>query len=91
MAAPKKTKKERERGRRRSRKPAPMVFTQKNYLLLVAGIVVIVIGYTMMRIENEVDGFISLNVAPLLILGGYLEVIYAIFYRGKESNGVEDV
>ena len=36
-----------------------------------------------MRIDNQVDGFISLYVAPLIILGGYLEVIYAILWRPK--------
>ncbi len=86
MAAVKKVQKGRERRRRKSRKPSPMVFTQKDYILIVVGIVVVIIGYTIMRIENEVDGFISLNVAPILILGGYLEVMYAIFYREKPAE-----
>ncbi|GIV61885.1 MAG: hypothetical protein KatS3mg044_0751 [Rhodothermaceae bacterium] len=61
-----------------------MVFTAKNYRLLLLGVVIVVIGYVLMRIENEVDGFISLYIAPLLILGGYLEVIYAILWRPAE-------
>lgn len=65
-----------------------MVFTRRNYVLLIAGIVVVMAGYAMMRIENEVNGFISLNVAPILIMGGYLGVMYAIFYREKPA--VED-
>jgi len=52
-----------------------MVFTKRNYLLLVLGLVMIVAGYVIMRMENEVDGFISLYVAPLLLLAGYLEII----------------
>jgi len=36
-----------------------------------------------MRLENEMDGILSLYVAPLLILGGYLEIIYAILWRGS--------
>ena len=35
----------------------------------IAGLLVIV-GYTMMRMENEVDGLFSLYIAPLVILGG---------------------
>ena len=71
-------------GRRRKprardqRRNAKLVFGRRNYVLLLIGVAVIVAGYVMMRIENEVDGFISLYVAPLLILGGYLEIIYAI-------------
>ena len=61
-----------------------MLFSRQNYVLMLLGVLAIVIGYTAMRIENEVDGFISLYVAPLLILGGYLEIIYAILHRPKE-------
>ncbi|TDI73032.1 MAG: DUF3098 domain-containing protein [Bacteroidetes bacterium] len=63
-----------------------MVFVRKNYLLLLLGLGLVIVGYVIMRLENEVDGFISLYVAPLLILGGYLEVMYAIFYREKEPE-----
>lgn len=63
-----------------------MIFTQQNYMLLILGVLAIVVGYTTMRLENEVDGFISLYVAPLLILGGYLEIIYAILWRPKPKQ-----
>ena len=75
--------------RRRARNPrrqARLVFARKNYILLLVGLAAIVIGYTLMRVENEVDGFLSLVVAPLLILGGYLEVIVAILWRPKETD-----
>ena len=63
-----------------------MVFSGRNYLLLLAGVALIVIGYTIMRIDNEVDGFISLYIAPLVILGGYLEIIYAILWRPRNEK-----
>ncbi|QXD17250.1 DUF3098 domain-containing protein [Rhodocaloribacter litoris] len=63
-----------------------MVFTRRNYLLLLLGVALVVVGYVIMRIENEVDGFISLYVAPLLILGGYLEIIYAVLWRPKAET-----
>ncbi len=71
---------------KRSLKGTAMIFTRQNYILLLLGVLAIIIGYTTMRIENEVDGFISLYVAPLLILGGYLEIIYAILWRPKEDT-----
>ena len=58
-----------------------MVFGRRNYMLLLVGLSVIVIGFALMRIENEVQGMISLYVAPLLILAGYLEIIYAIMAK----------
>ena len=55
-----------------------MVFSRRNYVLILVGVAAVVVGYVMMRLENEVDGVISLYIAPLIILAGYLEVIYAI-------------
>ena len=66
-----------------------MVFTSKNYILMFLGVLAVIIGYTIMRMENEVDGFISLYVAPLIILGGYLEIIYAILWRPASDKAVE--
>ena len=70
--------------RTRSARRAQMPFGRANYLLILLGLGLVVVGYTIMRIENEMDGFISLYVAPLLILGGYLEIIYAVLYRPKD-------
>ena len=63
-----------------------MVFERRNYVLLALGVVLVVVGYVLMRMENEVDGFISLYLAPLLILGGYLEIIYAILWRSQAKE-----
>jgi hypothetical protein len=67
-----------------TRSKARMVFARTNYLILLASVALVVVGYTIMRLENEVDGFVSLYVAPILILGGYLGVIAAILWRPKE-------
>lgn len=55
-----------------------MVFGRRNYVLILVGVVAVVIGFVMMRLENEVDGFISLYISPLLIMAGYIEVLYGI-------------
>lgn len=66
-----------------------MVFGRRNYVLLLAGIAAIVIGYVMMRLENDVDGFISLYVAPIIILAGYLEIIWAILVSPEKEAASE--
>lgn len=63
--------------------PARMPFERKNYVILLGAIALIVTGYAVMLIDNTVsdnpvDSALSLTVAPLLLLGGYLGVIYAI-------------
>lgn len=67
-----------------------MVFTRQNYLLLGLGLALVVLGFVVMRLDNQVESFVSLYLAPLMILGGYLEIIYAILYRpsvGTPSAG----
>ena len=60
-----------------------MILSTHNYVLVAVGVLAIVLGYAIMRLENEVDGVLSLYIAPLLILGGYLEIIYAILWRNS--------
>jgi len=76
----------RKNQRRGAKNRGAMVFERRNYVLLLLGIALVVVGYVIMRMENEVDGFISLYVAPLMILGGYLEIIYAILWRPKKEE-----
>jgi len=71
---------------RKRRRSTPLVFEKRNYALLGIGVAMIAIGFAVMRLENEFLGTISLYVAPLLILGGYAEVIYAILWRSDESK-----
>jgi len=61
-----------------------MPFESRNYALMVAGLVVVGIGYAIMAAEQELDGFLSLYVSPILLMAGYLEIIYAIVWRPKD-------
>lgn len=81
-------KRPRQRKSSSNRNTPSMVFDRRNYLLLLLGVVVVVVGYVMMRVENQVQGVISLYVAPLLIMGGYLEIIYAILWRSDSKEPV---
>lgn len=58
-----------------------MVFSALNYKILGAGVLLVIIGFTIMRLENEVYGFISLYIAPVLIMAGYITVVFAILKR----------
>lgn len=58
-----------------------MVLEKRNYQLIALGVVAIVIGYGLMAFESDVDGLLSLYVAPLVLMAGYLEIIYALLWR----------
>jgi hypothetical protein len=57
-----------------------------NYLFIAIGVAVIALSYAGMYIEKSVDGFFSLSVAPFTLVGAYLWVLFAIFYRKKEGK-----
>lgn len=61
-------------------------FARRNYLLLLLGIGIIGIGFFLMSLDPFIDAkefSISLYVAPIVVVAGFLEVIYAIMYRDK--------
>jgi hypothetical protein len=69
------------------------VFTKKNYQIMIAGLLVIFIGYFLMTGGNgddptkfypEIFDFRRLTLAPILILVGLVIEIFAIFY--KDNN-----
>lgn len=63
-----------------------MLFDHSHYKLLAAALLLVLVGFTAMYIENEVKGFISLFVSPILIVGGYALVVYAIL---KDKSDTE--
>ena len=68
---------------RRGAGTARMPFERRNYVLLLGAIGLVVAGYALMLIDNAVsdnpvDSALSLTVAPLLLLGGYIGVIWAV-------------
>lgn len=77
---------------RRSSSSAPatrgvttMPFDRQNYRLLLGAVGLIVLGYVLMMVDNAtnanpVDSALSLVVAPLLLLGGYLGVAASVLW-----------
>lgn len=63
-----------------------MLFNAWNYKVLALSFLSIVIGFVAMYLENEVNGFISLYASPILIVGGYVSVIFAILKKGPSSS-----
>ena len=62
-----------------------MPFDRQNYRLLLGAVGLIVLGYVLMMVDNAtnanpVDSALSLVVAPLLLLGGYLGVAASVLW-----------
>jgi uncharacterized membrane protein HdeD (DUF308 family) len=74
----------------RRKRPSPLVFERRNYLLLLLGVLLIVAGFVAMYLEGEFLGFVSLNVSPITIVAGYATVIYAILWRPDEADKAKE-
>ena len=61
-------------------------FTRKNWSLAIAGLAVIVLGYVFLRIPPA-EGFLSLTLAPVLLVAGYCVLIpMAILVRDQSAD-----
>ena len=67
----------------------PMLFERKNYLILGLALGLLIVGYSAMAIDNQVRSFITLYFSPVILMTGYLLVIYAIFYRPKNRSDAQ--
>jgi len=72
--------------RRKTEYSKPMLFTGMNYKLMGLGLILVIIGFAAMRIENEVYGVVSLYFSPIVILTGYAVVGYSILKRDHKLD-----
>jgi hypothetical protein len=74
---------------KKSSEQKPMIFSSQNYKITGLGVLLVVLGFTAMYLENEVHGIISLYVSPIVILAGYVLVIFAILKRDQDRPETE--
>lgn len=61
------------------------VFGKENYILMLAGVLVIIIGFTLMAgKENILEDATKVTVAPIVILLGFVIEIFAIMKAKKD-------
>lgn len=65
-----------------------LIFDKNNYIILVAGLVVITLGFIIMGLDKTEYGFgtMGLTVAPIVVLIGFGIEFVAIFYKKKDTT-----
>lgn len=58
-------------------------FSRKNYILMIAGLVILTIGFITMTLDSEPHGFgfLGLTLGPVIVVIGFILEIFAILYR----------
>ncbi len=65
-------------------------FSKKNYAGIALGVAVILLGYFCLA-QGPADNWISLKVAPVLLIIGYAVILPLSFLLGrKKGEGTED-
>jgi len=65
-----------------------MIFSRSNYLILLAGIALLAIGFIIMTMEKADYGFgsLGLTIGPVFLMAGFLVEIYAILHKDKSAG-----
>ena len=68
-----------------------LAFGKANYVVMIIGMVVLILGFIFMTMDNEPHGFgaMGLTVGPVTVMLGFIIQFVAIFYRSKEKPGSE--
>lgn len=76
-----------------NKKQPGFAFTKENYRILIIGVIIVAIGYMLMVgggaenpnefHEDEIFSFRRITLSPIVILTGFVVVLYAIMKKSK--------
>jgi hypothetical protein len=65
-----------------------LAFGKKNYIIMLVGIGVLLLGFTIMAMDDQDYGFgfFGLTLGPIVVMAGFIIQFFAIMYKSKDSN-----
>jgi uncharacterized membrane protein len=63
-------------------------FKKINYLIMILGIALILLGFVIMSLDQETYGFgfLGLTLGPIIVFSGFLIQFVAILYKSKKAT-----
>jgi hypothetical protein len=67
-------------------KKEKLAFEKINYILMLVGIIVLIIGFFIMTLDTEDYGFgfLGITLGPIVVMLGYIIEFFAIFHKSKK-------
>ena len=65
-----------------------LAFQKSNYILMIAGITALIVGFVLMTMDKEEYGFgsLGLTVGPIIVVIGFIIEIFAIIHKPKSKE-----
>ena len=65
-----------------------LAFGKKNYRLMLIGIAVLIVGFTLMTMDKEQYGFgvLGLTIGPIVVMAGFIIQFFAIFAKSNQNK-----
>lgn len=65
-----------------------MAFNKRNYILMIIGLVVILLGYFIMTLDNQEYGFgfLGITLGPIVLITGFIIEFFAILVKNKKEE-----
>jgi len=63
-------------------------FKKINYLIMILGIILILLGFVIMSLDQETYGFgfLGLTLGPIIVFSGFMIQFVAILYKSKKAT-----
>jgi hypothetical protein len=68
--------------------PNKLPFGKKNYLLMLTGIGVLILGFILMSLDQAEFGFgfLGLTLGPIVVMTGFIIEFFAILHKPKDHS-----
>lgn len=63
-----------------------LAFSRMNYILMLIGIGILILGFTIMSLDSEPYGFgfLGLTLGPIIVMIGFIFQFFAILHKSKK-------
>ncbi len=67
-------------------KKEKLAFEKINYILMLVGIIVLIVGFFIMTLDTKDYGFgfLGITLGPIIVMIGYIIEFFAIFHKSKK-------
>jgi len=65
-----------------------LAFNKPNYMIMIAGVILLALGFIIMTLDTEPYGFgfLGLTLGPIVVMIGFLMQFVAIMYKPKTNS-----